>query len=185
MADGPGGSHVVGKVSVRVVPNTAMFRRELKAQLERLNERVKVGFDVDDRAAKARLRDLQRELHSLSGAAHVDVHIGEAKAKERMRVLLHELHAQARTANIQVDTDIDAQGFKRAAIQLDNIAQSAGSAAANSRGIGRAGLITGAVFAAAAPAVGLVAGLLASLPALVSSFAAGSGAIAMRSSSIG
>jgi phage-related protein len=172
----------VGKVSVRVVPNTSGFRRELYAQLKRLDDQLKVqvGVEVNDRDAKNRLKALQTDLRRLgSGTATVDVHINDVHTKQRMRTLLSELSAEAKAARVQVNVDVDSQMFKRAALSMDNMAQSAGGLSRGFAGVSRTGAIVGAVFAAAAPAVGLVSGILAGLPALIGAFGSAVGAVAL------
>ncbi|MFB7420780.1 hypothetical protein ACFC1L_40090, partial [Streptomyces sp. NPDC056210] len=58
MADGPGGTEV-GRVYIRVLPNTAEFAAKLKAAIKSMSDNVKVDVDLDDTKARARLKAMQ------------------------------------------------------------------------------------------------------------------------------
>ena len=57
MADGPGGKSV-GRVSVRVVPDTSRFGKELRAQLKKIEDQIKatIGVDLDDEGLKKKVQ---------------------------------------------------------------------------------------------------------------------------------
>ena len=60
MAEGPN----VGKVSVKVQPDTSRFHRTLKRQLERGNDnfRIPVDADLDTKSLRAKLEKFTKEF---------------------------------------------------------------------------------------------------------------------------
>jgi phage-related protein len=157
MAGAAGGAGVeIGRVSVRVLPDLDKFYRDLKTKLEQIEK-------------------------TLRGTVHVDVELNEADTAAEMRALMSRLRAQA-AQGIDIEANVTRgmgdrlQGLTR---QLQTVGDSAGYAGQQFLGLTRTGWIVAAVAAAAAPAVGLVSGLLAGLPSLASAFAAGAGAIAL------
>lgn len=148
---GPGGREV-GRVSIRVVPDTEKFARELRAKLEQIEQQLRATIDVDV------------DLNSDGAVAH-------------MRELMTRLRAMARDIDIDVDVDQDRLGGIIGS--LGRMGNSAGFAGKQFMGLTRVGWIVVAVFAAAAPLIGLVAGLIAGLPSLLSAAGAGAAAIAL------
>lgn len=144
MAEGAGVE--VGKISIKVTPDTHQFRRDLRRELEEIER-------------------------TLRGTIQVNADLDGSGARAHMAALMAELHAMARD-RVKVDVDVDRN-------LLGDLSASAGSASRSFMGLTRVGWIVTAVFAAAAPVIGLVAGLLAGLPSLVSAFGAGAGAIAL------
>lgn len=152
---------VVGTISIKVTPDTTRFRRELHAELEEIEkqEKAKVGVDLDMKTAGA---------------------------QEHLRVALAEMKAKTAAANLTAKLDLDTRGLtggvRTSAAELEKLSglvSSAGGGFSGADGIGRTGLLIGAVFAAAAPAVGLVSGLLAGIPSLLSAIAVPIGAVAV------
>lgn len=151
----------VGTISIKVTPDTTRFRRELHEELDEIEkgERAKVGVDLDMKTAGA---------------------------QEHLRVALDEMKAKVAASNLTAKLDLDTHGLtnsiRNSAGELEklgSIASSAGEGFGGSGGLGGSGLLIGAVFAAAAPAVGLVSGLLAGLPSLLSAVAVPLGAVAV------
>ena len=177
MADGPN----VGKVSVKVTPDTSRFHRLLKKQLERGKDILRVDVDLDTKGVKAQFEKLVSSLGTAkvrwewdNSNARVPALPGNQRVKigvdvDQVRQLEERLKGLGKS-----DHDIAATAASIASL---------GAAASNARGgvggLGRAGLITFAVFALAAPAVGLVAGLIAGLPSLLAATGAGIGAVAL------
>lgn len=151
----------VGRINVRVAPDTSKFRQELSAKLKQIEK-------------------------SLEASVQIDVDLDNAGINQKFRAMMTQLRAQA-AGGIDINTNIDSDGFKRgisSQIQkftkdLDGLSKSADEASSAFMSVGRTGLIVGAVAAAAAPAVGLVAGLMAGLPSLIGAFGAGAGAVAL------
>lgn len=150
------GGQEVGRISIRVVPNTDRFRQQLKAQLEAIEKTMKaqvpVEANLDSRGAMAQFRAMMAALRA-QAARGVDV-----------------------KANVQQGQIDKIRQFTNT---IRDFGDSGGYAGRTFLGLTRIGWIVAAVFAAAAPAIGLVAGLLAGLPSLVSAFGAGAGAIAL------
>jgi phage-related protein len=177
MAEGPN----VGKVSVKVTPDTSRFHRLLKKQLERGKDILRVDVDLDTKGVKAQFEKLVSSLGTAkvrwewdNSNARVPALPGNQRVKigvdvDQVRQLEERLKGLGKS-----DHDIAATAASIASL---------GAAASNARGgvggLGRAGLITFAVFALAAPAVGLVAGLIAGLPSLLAATGAGIGAVAL------
>lgn len=152
MAEG----QTVGRISIKVTPDTSKFRQQLKAQLESIEKTVR-------------------------GAIRVDVDIDSGGAVARMRTLMTQLQAQA-ADGVSIRTDVNrsvGDQLQNVAARLTNVGDSAGYASREFLGLSRTGWIAAGVFSAAAPAVGLVAGLLAGLPSLISAFGSGAGAVAL------
>jgi hypothetical protein len=98
-----------------------------------------------------------------------------------MRELMARLRAQAANG-VNIDVDVR-KGFDDQiagmAEKLTQVGDGAGFAGQQFAGLSRIGWIVVAVFAAAAPLIGLVAGLLAGLPSLIAAFGAGVGVVAL------
>lgn len=149
MAKGPGGFSV-GRVSIQVVPDTSTFREKLKAELAKEIKGLKVRVPVDVDAAKAvtQLKALDTILRRIDGR---QVNIG---------------------ANVDARGDLDAVAKK-----LSKVGSSASEAADGFGRMSRFALIAVAVILLLAPALAVIATLLAGLPALL--FAFGGAALAV------
>jgi phage-related protein len=99
MAEGGAGGKEVGRISIRVVPNTDRFRRDLRAQLEEIEReiqgRIEVNVDLDTGAAAARFEALMAALRAQGArGVRVDVDVDRdrfAGALTRMRRSLDNL----------------------------------------------------------------------------------------------
>lgn len=247
MAKGPGG-HSVGRVSVRVLPDTSRFREELRAQLAGIEKglKIKIPVEVESSAFEKQFAKFKSEMSGVNIRPNLDVS-GIDKAAVAAKNMQADLKRSAdnvreMSANVSkftatvrnvrqhwqdvdnsvnrvstgvknVDHDVSrtvrsvvrlGRGFTR----LGNVAGKAGLEAASGigaminsavtaapllKGIGSAAssavegvsnmsrgfLIFVAVLALAAPLLGLIATLLASLPALAFAFLAPVAAIAL------
>lgn len=90
----PGGQEV-GRVSVRVVPDTSGFRRELERELKAIQKsvRLRIPVDLDTQGVRAQIAQLRAQLKGLGGAT-ISPEMGEG-ASERLR----ETTLEARTLN--------------------------------------------------------------------------------------
>lgn len=154
------GGTEVGRISIKVTPDTDGFRRTLKRQLEAIEKTLRVTIPVD-------------------------TDLDTAGVKSRFKELMAGLRAEgAKGVNIEthLDRDLIGRGLSGQIGKLtqgfNDVDEAAGGASRTILGLSRVGWITAAVFAGAAPAVGLVAGLLAGIPSLLAGFAGGAGAIA-------
>lgn len=151
MAKGPGGFSV-GRVSIQVVPDTSEFRRKLKTELEKAVKGMKVEIPVDVDAAKAvtQLKALDSILKKIDG----------------------------RTVN--VGANVNSKGdFSKVAKDLSKVAESANDASSGFSSLGRAGLIALAVVVLLAPALALIATLIAGLPSLLFAFGGAAAAVGL------
>lgn len=151
MAKGPGGFSV-GRVSIQVVPDTSKFREKLKAELEKAVKGMKVEIPVDVDAAKAvtQLKALDSILKKIDGR------------------------------NINIGTNVSSKGdLDKIAKDLSKVGRSASDASSGFSSFGRAGLIVLGVVVLLAPALALIATLIAGLPSLLFAFGAGAAAVAL------
>jgi phage-related protein len=151
MAKGPGGFSV-GRVSIQVVPDTSNFRKELQAKLKQAIKGLKVEIPVDVNAKKAitQLRVLDRQVRRLNGRT---INIG---------------------AKVSQKGDLDALSNS-----LSKLGKSASDASDGFSNFGRTGLIVLGVVVLLAPALALIATLLAGLPSLLFAFGGAAAAVGL------
>lgn len=140
MAKGPGGFSV-GRVSVKVVPDTSDFRKELVRELKAAVKGVEVEIPVklNTKSALAQLKVLDRLLKRVDRTV---------------------------TPKIKLETD-NVSSVSDLNKNLDRLRDGSTKAADGFSRMSHAMLITVAVFLLAAPAIALVATLLAGLPSLL------------------
>lgn len=141
MAKGPGGFSV-GRVSVKVVPDTSNFRKELIRELKAAVKGVEVEIPVkiNTKTALAQLKLLDQVLKKVDRTV---------------------------TPKVNLKTDFDRGGLDALNKNLDKLKNSTESASRGFSHMSHALLITVAVFLLAAPAIAVVATLLAGLPSLI------------------
>jgi phage-related protein len=161
MSEGAG--REVGKISIKVTPNLKTFYSDLKAKIEEVERKLKgsIPFDID---------------------------IDAAGAKAQMRAVMAELKAEGAKGvaiNTRVDSNLIRNQMTKALGGLeDSLSNLGNNASGISEGIGKNGMagnlaLLAVAAAAAAPAVGLIAGVLAGLPSIAVAGGAGIGAIAL------
>lgn len=145
----PGGS-TIGRVSVKVVPDTSKFRKELLAQLKKIEKdlKIEIPVDFDTKRATAQLAVLKKRIDSLD--KNIDININKDSIKN-----------------------------------LNNIGDAASNAGNGFSSMSRFALIGVAVLVLLAPALALIATLLAGLPSLLFLAGAGFAAIALGMDGIG
>lgn len=141
----PGGS-TIGRVSVKVVPDTSKFRKETKAQLT-------------------------KELKGLD--AKVDVKADTSRAQAQLSLLKKKLDSLDKNVKLNIDKDGNISD------KLKKVGDSASSAGEGFSNMSRFALIGVAVLLLLAPALALIATLLAGLPSLLFLAGAAFGAIAL------
>lgn len=142
MAKGPGGFSV-GRVSIQVVPDTSNFRQKLLAELKKEVKGIKVEIPVDLDVAKAvsQLKALDAILKRIDGR------------------------------NINIGANVNSKGdLETISRDLSKVGKSASDAAGGFSRMGRMALILTAVVLLLAPALALIATLLAGLPSLMFAF---------------
>lgn len=82
----PGGQEV-GRVSIRVVPDTSKFRRELERELKAIQKAVKLSIPVelDMKGATAQIAKIRRDLGKLSGAK-IDLTVDDSASESVAKI---------------------------------------------------------------------------------------------------
>lgn len=151
MATGPGGFSV-GRVSVQVVPDTSKFRQKLLAELKKEIKGIKVEIPVDLDASKAvmQLRALDKILKRIDGR------------------------------NINIGANVNAKGgLDSVAKNLSKVGNAASDAGDGFQRMSRFALIATAVVILLAPALALIATLIAGLPSLLFAFGFAAAAVGL------
>ncbi|WP_078353196.1 phage tail protein [Mycobacteroides chelonae] len=156
------GSREVGRISVRVVPDTDGFRRELKRQLEAITKglEAKVNIDPD-------LDGFRQKVNAATKGfdAHVQVHADTSRARAEMFAL------QRAGGNGGI--------FSTLGASISEMTQSMGKSIATARPFGVSIVAIAAAASLAVPAIGLMSGALVALPGILSAVIAPLGAVLM------
>lgn len=141
----PGGS-TLGRVSVKVVPDTSKFRQQLLADLKKIekNLKIEIPVDFDTKRASAQLALLKKKIDALD-------------------------------KNVKIDINSNGDLGKK----LSSIGDGANAAGDGFSHMSRFALIGVAVLILLAPALALIATLLAGLPSLLFLAGAGFAAVAL------
>lgn len=151
MAAGPGGFSA-GRVSIQVVPDTSEFRRKLLKELKTETKGIKVEIpvDVDAKKAVAQLKALDSIVKKLDGR------------------------------NINLGANVSSKGdLEKISKDLSKVGKSASEAASGFGSMGRTGLIVVGVLLLIAPALALIATLIAGLPSLLFAFGGAAAAVGL------
>lgn len=152
----------VGRVSVRVVPNTDGFRRELKRQLEAITKglEAKVNIDPDLDGFRQKVNAATKGMD-----AHIQVHADTARARAEMLAL----QKSGGRGGI----------FSTLGASISEMTQSMGQSIATARPFGVSIVAIAAAASLAVPAIGLMSGALVALPGILSAIVAPLGAVLM------
>ncbi|WP_457226739.1 phage tail protein [Mycobacteroides abscessus] len=155
-------SREVGRVSVRVVPDTDGFRRELKRQLEAITKGLEAKVNV--------VPDLDGFRQKVNAAtkgmdAHIQVHADTARARAEMLAL----QKSGGRGGI----------FSTLGASISEMTQSMGQSIATARPFGVSIVAIAAAASLAVPAIGLMSGALVALPGILSAIVAPLGAVLM------
>lgn len=157
MANGAGTT--VGRISIKVSPETKQFRRELKNELDNIEKTLKGDIEINAHLSSGQMRaDFQRQMAQMraQGAKGIDVKMNVDK--DRMGSALPDLGGLGAGGGAAAGGALAALGGGGDITMLVKLA---------------AGL------AAAAPAVAVLSGGLAAIPGLLAGIAAPIGAIAL------
>ncbi|AHG24247.1 tail length tape measure protein [Mycobacterium phage Benvolio] len=161
----------VARISVKVSPDTRKFRRELKDDLERIEKElsadIPVNADLNAAQAKADFKRLMLQLKA-EAARGVNIPVDINVDKDQKGGLLNKLFGKNGKSPI-ADIGDDAEQTTQKIMSMGQ----------GFLGMSRMAWIGVGVIALAAPAVALVAGLLAGLPSLMAAFGAGAGVVAL------
>ncbi|SKV22919.1 hypothetical protein [Mycobacteroides abscessus] len=154
------GGREVGRVSVRVVPDTDGFRRELKRQLEAITKglEAKVNIDPDLDGFRQKVNAATKGLD-----AHIQVHADTARARAEMLALQK--------------TGGRGGIFSTLGASVSEFTQSMGKSIATARPFGVSIVAIAAAASLAVPAIGLMSGALVALPGILSAVVAPLGAV--------
>ncbi|WP_457160550.1 phage tail protein [Mycobacteroides abscessus] len=168
-------SREVGRISVRVVPDTDGFRRSLKRQLESIVKGVEAKINIDPDLSKFREKVgvATKGLDTKVGV-DADLHLASLRAK---------IKAFEKTTRPKINVDMQLSWRQRALTRmqagLQSIGDTALKAASNISIVNDATLILLATAAIGAPALAVLSGALAGLPALLASIVIPIGAVAL------
>lgn len=156
------GGREVGRISVRVVPDTDGFRRELKRQLEAITKGLEAKVNV--------VPDLDGFRQKVNAAtkgmdAHIQVHADTARARAEMLAL----QKSGGRGGI----------FSTLGASISEMTQSMGQSIATARPFGVSIVAIAAAASLAVPAIGLMSGALVALPGILSAIVAPLGAVLM------
>ncbi|MFT9561376.1 phage tail protein [Mycobacteroides abscessus] len=156
------GSREVGRVSVRVVPDTDGFRRALKRQLEAITKGLEAKVDVDPD-----LKGFRQKVNAATKGmdAHIQVHADTARARAEMLAL----QKSGGRGGI----------FSTLGASISEMTQSMGQSIATARPFGVSIVAIAAAASLAVPAIGLMSGALVALPGILSAIVAPLGAVLM------
>lgn len=155
-------SREVGRVSVRVVPDTDGFRRALKRQLEAITKglEAKVNIDPDLDGFRQKVNAATKGMD-----AHIQVHADTARARAEMLAL----QKSGGRGGI----------FSTLGASISEMTQSMGQSIATARPFGVSIVAIAAAASLAVPAIGLMSGALVALPGILSAIVAPLGAVLM------
>lgn len=162
---GPGGKEV-GRLSIKVLPDTSEFAKSLRAFAERMEKQIRVQLKVELNAkdAMADALRIKKELEASLRNIHAELEVDSSFARVAMTRLLATLRVMARVGRPRIRPDLDTGRAVTQMAAFNASSQLANSAAAN---IGRQILLWGPlIFAAAAGVAAIGPSLLALLPLL-------------------
>ncbi|MBL3742855.1 hypothetical protein IQ261_01215 [Mycobacteroides abscessus subsp. massiliense] len=156
------GGREVGRVSVRVVPDTDGFRRELKRQLEAITKGLEAKVDIDPD-----LKGFRQKVNAATKGmdAHIQVHADTARARAEMLALQK--------------TGGRGGIFSTLGASISEMTQSMGQSIATARPFGVSIVAIAAAASLAVPAIGLMSGALVALPGILGAIVAPLGAVLM------
>lgn len=172
MADGPGGKNV-GRLSLKVLPDTSEFLDELKAFAERVEREVRIELEVllDIESAREELKTLQARLEAADLKVDIATELDGAGALAHLELLLAAMQGTADMNPIEVDLDVDGQAAAA-------VSSAVGQGAANASRMGTQIALWGPLIGVAAVGIAALAPALLVLLPLVAGLALGIGAFA-------
>lgn len=152
----------VGRVYVRVVPDTKDFRRELKRELEAITKGLEAKVDI-----APDLDGFRQKVNAATKGmdAHIQVHADTARARAEMLAL----QKSGGRGGI----------FSTLGASISEMTQSMGQSIATARPFGVSIVAIAAAASLAVPAIGLMSGALVALPGILSAIVAPLGAVLM------
>lgn len=173
---GPGGKEV-GRLNLKVVPETSGFVAKLKAFAERVESQVKISIPVsiDDSSVMDDVSRLQARLDAMNLNVPVNANLDSAGVKIQMVVLINELNIMAKAANPTIDVDVDSGG---AIAQMTVLTRGVGAGASSAGHMGRQIALWGPLIFVAAVAIAAIGPAFAVILPLVAALGLAVGVIA-------
>lgn len=170
-----GGGTEVGRISIKVTPDTDGFRRKLVRDLAGADKDIEV--DVKPKNIKETRERIKEGTKGIEAEVDVkpEVNMGRlAAARERIKAALGR-------QKIEVEVDVDRDRSRGITSLLDKLDGIGGKAPSFGTGINAAGyaVILAGILAVAAPLIGLITSALLTLPGLVSLVATPIGALVL------
>lgn len=173
---GPGGKEV-GRLSLKVVPDTSDFDKELKAFAERVEETVKIELKVhlDPESVTQELSLLQAKMDAAN--LELDIDIDTAAAMLEMQRAMAWMQTKARTNPVTVHMDVDSgkaiAQFAATTTAMQTASNGSGYMGRQIALWGPLIFIAAAAIAAIGPALAALFPLLAGIGLMVGSIALG------------
>lgn len=163
------GTKNVGRVTVKVSPDTKGFRKELERDLERqTRDAVEVKVDLDRTSFRDAMLELKARLDAQSPRVKIGAEVDRNTALNSLKALGPKLSKAAEQAGEQVSTGFQAGMGTAGGFSKQGLAGMAGIAA------------LGALIASVlAPAIALASGALAAVPGLITSLLVPIGALTL------
>lgn len=98
----------VGRLSVRVLPDTTNFNRDLKKVLDRAEKRVKASIQVDLEVTRSSLASLRRQLDGIKATVPVLAGLDD----DSRRKIKEEIEDISATVKAEVDVDTNLAGAR-------------------------------------------------------------------------
>lgn len=176
---GPGGKEV-GRLNLKVLPDTTQFGVSLNRYVKRIERQVSVRLNVEisDKAVTRELTQLQTRLEVQRPNVNIDTELtGQAGVRTAMAALLAELRVMTRAARPTISPNVSQVGVATAAV--GGLTDALGSSAAGSSNVGRQIALWGPLIIVAAVAIMAIGPALAALLPLIAGIGFGIGAIAL------
>lgn len=163
------GTKNVGRVTVKVSPDTKGFRKELERDLERqTRDPVEVKVDLDRTSLRETMAELKARLGAESPTVKIKAEVDRNTALNSLKALGPKMAKAAEQAGEQVSTGLQAGMGTAGGFGKQGLAGMAGIAA------------LGALIASVlAPAIALASGALAAVPGLITSLLVPIGALTL------
>ncbi|WP_311208721.1 MULTISPECIES: hypothetical protein [unclassified Aeromicrobium] len=176
---GPGGKEV-GRLNLKVLPDTTQFGRSLKAYVGRIERQVQVRIptSLDTRNITAEMAALSTKLEATKPDVEIEVKpdVETVRTRVLMAELLAQLKVMARAGRPTIRPDVDGTRAIAGMAVLQTMLGTTGQA---SGGVGRQIALWAPLIFAAASLIAGIAPALAALIPLVGGVALGVGAIAL------
>ncbi|AUV61985.1 tail length tape measure protein [Mycobacterium phage SWU2] len=151
------------------------FQSSMLSELDKVTRRIEVKIPLTAEGERFRTQ-IRAQIEALEKSIRAKVPVDLELAAGQKAKIAAEIAALKSLANFGDEDDSGISQFTKGLTKAGNEVEHVGK---KFLGLTRIGWIVVAVFAAAAPLIGLVAGLLAGLPSLITAFGVGAGVVAL------